>query len=184
MIAAGNDDIVSFDWYEGGNSLGSGDILEHTFPYGDHIVTLLITDKFWQTAEDEVTIIVQDTTPPDISVTFTPDILWPPNHKMIEVLPSIQTSDVCCGSNVSVELVEVQMNEDDTENTFDPIFDIDPDSGYIGNDIQIIDGHIFLRAERAGNSSGRVYTLTYMATDCAGNTATAIGTVTVPHDQS
>ena len=34
-----------------------------------------------------------------------------------------------------------------------------------------------------GNLAGRVYTLTYSATDGSGNKATASTTVTVPHDQ-
>ena len=40
-----------------------------------------------------------------------------------------------------------------------------------------------LRAERAGNGSGRVYTITIQATDASGNAAAAEVTVTVPHDK-
>ena len=84
----------------------------------------------------------------------------------------------------TVTLLSVQMNEGETEDTYDPNYDIDPENGYIGDDIQIIDGTIYLRAERSGKSDGRVYTLTYQATDCAGNTSTASATVTVPHDMN
>ena len=62
------------------------------------------------------------------------------------------------------------------------IYDIDPETGHIGNDIQIVGDKIFLRAERTGKSAGRIYTIIYEATDCAGNTTTVSKTVTVPHD--
>jgi predicted heme/steroid binding protein len=39
-----------------------------------------------------------------------------------------------------------------------------------------------LRAERSGGGNGRVYTVTYRATDVSGNSATAQATVTVPHN--
>jgi len=47
----------------------------------------------------------------------------------------------------------------------------------------LIDGQLFLRAERSGNSDGRVYTITYEATDASGNSTTATATVEVPHNQ-
>jgi hypothetical protein len=40
-----------------------------------------------------------------------------------------------------------------------------------------------LRAERSGTGSGRVYTITYKATDVSGNYAIATVTVEVPHNQ-
>jgi hypothetical protein len=128
-------------------------------------------------------VTIQDTLTPDLSVSVAPDILWPPNHSMIEAVPSISTGDLCCGQNVTVELLSVQMSEGDRENTFDPLYDFDPTVGYFGDDIQIIGGRIYLRAERSGNSSGRVYPITYRATDCASNVTSAMDMVVVPHDQ-
>ena len=44
-------------------------------------------------------------------------------------------------------------------------------------------GRIFLRAERAGNSSGaRIYTVTYRAVDDSGNATLASATVRVEHN--
>ncbi len=41
-----------------------------------------------------------------------------------------------------------------------------------------------LAAKRAGNNmAGRIYTITYSATDASGNKVTASATATVPHDQ-
>ena len=76
------------------------------------------------------------------------------------------------------------MNEGDKTDTYDPFFDTTESDGNTIDDILIDeDGTIYLRAERAGNSNGRIYTLTYTATDCYGNTASASATVTVPHNQ-
>jgi len=68
-----NDDIVSFEWYDGDTLLGTGQAIEHTFPLGSHTVTLVVTDNFGETDEDEIVIIVQDTTPPNVEITYPSD---------------------------------------------------------------------------------------------------------------
>jgi hypothetical protein len=51
-------------------------------------------------------------------------------------------------------------------------------------DWQVLDAtHVLLRAERAGNGSGRVYTIHVTATDAAGNMTVADVTVSVPHNR-
>ncbi len=40
-----------------------------------------------------------------------------------------------------------------------------------------------VRADRSGRGDERVYTISATATDLTGNTATATGTCTVPHDE-
>src|SRR6056297_173332 len=153
------------------------------FTLGETVVTWTAVDCNGNSASGSQTVTISDTTPPEINVSVSPEVLWPPNHKMVEVVPSIQTNDVCCGTNVSVELLGIEVNEGDLTDTYDPNYDSDQDAGYIGNDIQVNNGTIYLRAERSGNSDGRIYTISYEATDCAGNTATAACYVTVPHNQ-
>lgn len=121
--------------------------------------------------------------PPDISISVSPDTLWPPNHAMFLITPYITVTDNCgCASDVV--LTSITMNEGDIANTYDPLFDSTESDGDTSDDIQIIDGDIYLRAERAGsNNNGRIYTITYTATDCFGNAASASATVTVPHNQ-
>ncbi len=168
-----NDDIVYFDWFEGVTLLGSGEIINYTFPLGSHTVTLLVTDTVGETDEDEVTIVVQDTTPPDFEFSVTPDVLWPPNHKMVLITPSWTASDIC-DESPEVSLVSIVMNEGD-----DAIGD-----GHTSDDIQVgDDGSIYLRAERSGTGIGRIYTITYQAVDDSGNTTVRSATVTVPHDK-
>ena len=53
--------------------------------------------------------------------------------------------------------------------------------GNTRNDIVVVDDDSFrLRAERDDRGSGRVYTITYRATDSCGNSTTDSATVRVP----
>jgi len=175
-----NDDIAHFDWHKVDacdpnfeDFIGSGEIIDCNLPFGEHIIVLEVTDKAGAFDTNEVTIIVQDTTLPDFALSVTPTTLWPANHKMVLITPSWTASDICDDSP-DVSLVSITMNEDD-EATGD---------GHTTLNIQIgDDGSIYLRAERSGTGSGRIYTITYQAVDYSGNAAVARATVTVPHDQ-
>jgi hypothetical protein len=75
------------------------------------------------------------------------------------------------------------MNEGDEKSTYDPAQEPKGDGNTTG-DIQVdTKGRIFLRAERSGTGTGRVYTITYDAVDCGGNVTRRSAIVTVPHDQ-
>jgi len=114
-----------------------------------------------------------DVTPPTLTVALTPSSLWPPNHKMVAIQAEITVQDDQDPSP-AVKLVSLTCNE-----TSDPARDI-AGAAY-GTD----DRTFSVRAERTGQrKEGRVYTVTYSATDAGGNTTTATATVTVPHDQS
>ena len=65
------------------------------------------------------------------------------------------------------------MNEGEGSNTYDPVYDATLVDGNTLDDIKVdAAGNIWLRAERSGNGTGRIYTLTYEAEDQSGNTAT------------
>jgi hypothetical protein len=157
-----------------------------TFPIGATTVTWTATDGAGNQNTALQTVTVADNTPPDLSVSVTPDVLWPPNHKMHEIMSTVSASDACDASPV-VQLVNITMNEGDEELAFDPQYDTTLGDGHTTNDIQYDSGtgQVFVRAERSGAGNGRVYTytLTYEATDAAGNTTQAMATVTVPHSQ-
>jgi len=114
---------------------------------------------------------VCDTIAPEFeSVSVTPDVLWPANHKYVDVTATVVVSDNF-DPNPTVELVSVTSNEPDNG---------DGDGNTV-NDIVIVDIFNFkLRAERSGNGTGRTYTITYMVTDACGNSETQSVTVFVP----
>jgi hypothetical protein len=115
-----------------------------------------------------------DTAPPTVDVAVSPDVLWPPNHKYVDVCATVTTSDDCDPAP-SVSLMSVSSSEPD---------DGDGDGSTV-DDIVIDENDCFrLRAERQGGGDGRVYTITYCATDAAGNVGCGEATVTVPHDRS
>jgi hypothetical protein len=168
-----NDDIVSFEWYKGGNLLGSGEILTHPFSLGEYTVMLVVTDSFGTTDEDEVIITVQDTAPPGIGVSVDPAILWPPNHKMVPVVLEVNATDTCELEPVC-QITSVTSNE--SVNGWG--------AGNTASDWEIT-GNLTasLRAERSGKGAGRQYTITVECTDGSGNSSIATKKVIVPHDK-
>jgi streptogramin lyase len=145
---------------------------------GANTVTLTVSDgDLDNTCTATVTVV--DITPPDLSISISPDTLWPPNHKMVEVNITVTVSDIA-DSSPQIILLSVTSNE--------PANAKGSGDGNTENDIQdeeigTEDYSILLRAERDGNSNGRTYIITYRATDDSGNSSTASVTVTVPHDQ-
>ncbi len=179
-----NDDIVLFEWFEDFGLpteafLGVGETLEVALPLGAHAITLRVTDRGDLNDTDEVEVQVVDTTAPELSVSVTPDVLWPPKNQMVAVHAVVTLSDTCGGG--SFVLASVLSSEpEDSHGAGD---------GHTAPDIQgaevgTPDLDVELRAERAGTGSGRTYTLTYMVTDAAGNSGSAIAIVRVPHDRS
>jgi calcineurin-like phosphoesterase family protein len=177
-----NDDIVSFEWIESFGLpaealLGTGSVLSHEFPLGAHAVTLRVTDHAGATATAGTTVTVADTTPPEIFVGVSPGTLWPPNHHMATVHAAVEASDAC-GAPI-VTLISVTSSEPDDEpgrGGGRTIHDIQ------GADIGTADFDMKLRAERTGSGDGRIYTITYVATDEAGLTSIGRTAVLVPHD--
>ena len=111
-----------------------------------------------------------DKTPPAVTCSVSPNVLWPPNHKMVTVKAAVDVSDSLSGPG-GFTLIAVTSNE--------PIEAGDIEAFALGTPAAT--GQ--LRADRFGGGSGRVYTLTYQGVDIAGNSALCSTTVTVPHDQ-
>ncbi len=106
----------------------------------------------------------EDTTPPEVSISATPETLWPPNHKMRDVLIQGEATDLC--SDVTLEFTVV-----------DEYGEVEPDISDFGEVIQ-------LKASRLGkDKDGRTYTIFVTAEDGSGNTSSASTVVLVPHDQ-
>jgi len=113
-----------------------------------------------------------DTTPPTLSVSLSPAVIWPPNHKMAVITATINVSDDTDPHPI-VRLVSITCNEP-----------IDPATDIAGATFGTDDRQFSVRSERTGQrKEGRVYTVTYSATDVAGNGSTATATVHIPHDE-
>ena len=144
------------------------------YPLGDTSVTLTVIDSHCASSSCTATVTVVDNTPPTIGgVSVTPDDLRVPNHKLVLVTVNYTVADNC---GVADYGLSASSNE--------------PDNGLgDGNsesDIQLIPGdphHLYLRAERSGTGTGRVYTITITCTDTSGNTATVTAQVTVAHNK-
>ena len=150
---------------------------------GTYVITYTATDPSGNSSQVTRMVTVRDTTPPEFTLSVTPEILWPPNHDMVLVTPAWTVHDKC-DSSPMVSLKNIVMNEGDETNTFDPIYDNTAGDGHTINDIQVDpNGVIYLRAERSGTGTGRTYTITFQAVDDSGNFAQSSATVTVPHDQ-
>jgi hypothetical protein len=124
-------------------------------------------DFTWATAAS--TLAVVDTTAPVIgAITATPNLVTVPNHKMFGVFVDYAVTDVSGAvCSLSVGSNEAVNGSDDGNTAVDWLTTADP------HDLQ-------LRAERAGNGSGRVYTITATCTDASGNSASKPVTVSVP----
>ena len=120
---------------------------------------------------------ILDVAAPTVDVSLSPNILWPPNHKFVEVTATITATDNC-EPVPKVTLLSITSNE--------------PESGFLGSgdegpDIEgaefLTDDRTFsLRAERGTGrgDAGRVYTVTYAVSDGSGNVTVKSATVTVP----
>lgn len=112
-----------------------------------------------------------DVIPPTLSVTLNPATLWPPNDKLVSITTFITAGDDYDPSP------EIKLESITSSETL-AVGDIQ--DAQIGTD----DRQFSLAAKRAGiYQSGRIYTVTYSATDASGNKAIASATVIVTHDQ-
>jgi hypothetical protein len=145
---------------------------------GNEIITRTwsLTDDCENSTVKVQTIFVLDTTRPVISgVSANPSVLWPPNHHMVLVTINYTVADNCSPvANITNSLTAVS---NEAENG--------TGDGDTGPDMIVVDPHhVWLRAERAGNGNGRIYTITITSTDDCGNTATKTVNVYVPHSNN
>ena len=172
-----DDDSLTYTWnWQDGTTTTTENTVFTSFPLGTHLVTLIVDDGDL-TNTDTVDITVQDTAAPTLSLSLSPNSLWAPNHKLVKVTADIEMGD-SCDDSPTVKLVSITSNEAD-DGKGDGHTNGDIQEAEFGTD----DREFWLRTERAGHGLGRVYTVTYEATDASGNVTEATAEVTVSHDQ-
>src|SRR3989339_386460 len=150
------------------------------FPIGMTTVKYTAEDASGNKSEATFNMEVIDNTDPKITMFVFPKELyelWPPNHKMWTLQASVDATDNQPG--VSFILKSIVSSEADMGLGFDDV------AGDIQNaEFGTPDLSFDLRAERYGTGDGRIYSITYEATDAAGNKAQAIVNVLVKHSQA
>ena len=140
---------------------------------GDGRLDLAVANQF----VDSISVFLQpvlDTTPPVITLSATPKVLWPPNGKMVPVTISGTITDTGSGVNLSSTAYSVT----------DEYGEVQPTGAITLGAGGSFSFTVLLRASRLGtDQDGRHYTITVRASDNAGNGGSQASVVTVPHDQ-
>jgi hypothetical protein len=108
--------------------------------------------------------------PSTVPITASPDVLHPPNHKMISITLTVNYAGIA--PLATARVVQVTSNEP-INGTGDG--DQSPDWYFTGTDLTLQ-----LRAERMRNGTGRIYTITVEIVDALGGKHYGTTTVFVP----
>jgi hypothetical protein len=129
------------------------------YPLGTNKVEVAVADGTGNVVSCGTTVKVVDRIPPLIrSAEASPSVLWPPNHKMVDVRIKADIKDLC--DDAKLKIISVTSNE--------PVNGLG--DGDTSPDWEIVNNHhVKLRAERSGTGTGRTYTITVRAEDSAGN---------------
>ncbi len=188
---APDDHIVSWKWDLDNDGVFDTEGENYLFDTPDewevdstHTVQLRVTDDdTWagdegggsKSGETTITILVVPNQPPECDEAY-PSIqeIWPPNHKYVDIeIMGVTDPD---GDPVTITITGITQDE-----PIDAVGNGDgktsPDGTGVGTSTACV------RAERQGTGNGRVYAISFTATDPAGAECSESVTVCVPHDQ-
>ena len=156
------------------NNADEPDILDYDMSFKLPAQDALYEPNAYRSSDHDAVIVglavCDDEIAPTLDISASPELLWPANHKYVDVKVAVEAKDNI-DPDPDVTLVSITSNE--------------PDNGLgdgdTPNDIVILNDFNFkLRAESSGIGDGRIYTITYKVSDACGNATTASITVTVP----
>ncbi|WP_379183590.1 cadherin-like beta sandwich domain-containing protein [Paenibacillus sp. GCM10023252] len=154
--------------------VNNGGSASYTFTHNDSF-----TFEFVDAAGNAGTVAASagniDKTAPTMTVELDPSVIDENNHKLVTVNAAVAAADGDSGV-ASIVLRSITSNEPDN-GTGDGNTTTDIQDAAFGT----FDTVFRVSAERAGDGSGRSYTVVYAATDYAGNETTVAATVIVPH---
>jgi hypothetical protein len=176
---------LSYQWQKGGVDISGATLASYITPAAttqDNAAQFrVVVSNSVGTATSSVATLTVNAPPqcsPTLRVSLSPNTLWSPNHKLVQITASVEASD-SCDANPAVSLASIASNEPDNG----------AGDGDQPNDIQAVGGgpipfgtdvrSFLLRAERSGMGSGRVYTVNYMLRDASGNQSLASAQVSV-----
>jgi hypothetical protein len=176
-----NSNTLTYVWKEGSTVIATGATATVVLPVGVHTITLTVTDPHGASSQDTVVITVADNSLPTITLTNQVVTLWPPNHQYVtfNLNTFVASASDSCDASVDInDVVILKVTSDEVENG--------NGDGNTLKDIIIAANckSVQLRSERDGSANGRVYTITFLVRDTAGNTTTATAKVTVPKSQN
>jgi hypothetical protein len=151
------------------------------FGLGVNELSYFATDRQGLVSTCTSNVVVRDTTPPVISsVTPSPQILWPPNHEMMNITVAVATTDVCDSDVPVCRITGISSSESDN-GTGDGNTEVDFqwDAAQQGTSFGVL-----LRAEREGSGTGRVYSVDVVCADESGNTTSSRTTVLAPRNNN
>jgi len=144
------------------------------FPVGTTTVNVTATDAAGNESACSFDVTVEASDLTILGAAAQPSVLWPPNHKMVDISFDVQSQNEC-GLDLNCTVLEVTSNE--------PVNGLG--DGNTSPDWVIdADGSLKLRAERSGTGTDRVYTIRLRCE----NLESGIGDettveVVVPHDR-
>ncbi|MBV8404417.1 MAG: hypothetical protein JO203_09505 [Gammaproteobacteria bacterium] len=100
-------------------------------------------------------------------------VIWPPDHSMVpETIMGVTTDGTLMPVNITITSIfqDEPVNARGSGNTA-------PDGAGVGGSTA------YVRAERAGPGTGRMYFISFTATDGSGGQCSGTLTANVPHDQ-
>ncbi len=138
------------------------------------VFSVLVDDGFGGFDDDEVAITVQDGNSAPSCELARPSSgeLWPPNHKFVP----ISIFGVSDPENDAIQVTILSVTQDEPLNG--------QGDGDTAPDAVVQGDKVLLRAERSGGGNGRVYRITFTATDGFGGACTGTVSVCVPHSKS
>ncbi|MBW2663844.1 MAG: hypothetical protein JRD93_18160 [Deltaproteobacteria bacterium] len=186
-------DMLDYQWMEDTDVLCTGTVqaLAEGFPVelpsciisglslGQHIIALYVDDNINATVMSDINLEIVDTSVPTLAPVPSQSILWPPNHKMIDILIEANAND---NSGLPVTLIATVASNEPEEDLGDGDMAPDWTIPVINQEMGLI--QLLLRAERSGSGNGRVYSVVITATDDSNNSSSATVEIVVSHDNN
>lgn len=145
-------------------------------PFDTILLTSGSTTGWCETYEMDNMVYSFANRPPDCSGAYAnPAVLWSPNHKMVSVsILGVTDPD---GDPVTITITDIMSDEPTASDKGSGGAKHAPDADGVGTDTASV------RAERSGGGNGRVYEISFTASDGEGGECQCSVTVSVPHDQ-